>query len=164
MKKQPQIRFSHFLEKFPEVPLPIILAEETHHTFSKQNEPLPTLMVEQFILPLEEEQTDEFTEFVPCVRIPKTYDFHAIIYWKAGLMNYQYILVTFTKKGELIDKRAIAGTFFDGKALTTSVATLDEDWTIYIVSGQSVDRQFDATKSTAYELELLSEGNIINME
>ena len=51
--------FSHFLEKFPEVELPITLAEEAHHAFSQKNEPLPPLMIEQFILPLEEQGIDD---------------------------------------------------------------------------------------------------------
>ena len=163
--KPPRVSFSSFLEKFPEVDLPIILAEEAHHAFSQQNEPLPPLMIEQFILPLEEREMDDYTEFVPCLRIPDTHEFHAIIYWRAGLMNYQYTLACFTKKGELIDKRIIAGTFSDGKALTNSVATLDEDWTISIVSGQSMPGQknYDAAASTAYQLELLPEGQIVDV-
>jgi hypothetical protein len=162
--KAPKVSFSHFIQKFPEVELPIILAEEAHHAFSQQNEPLPGLMVEQFILPIEQEPIDEFTEFVPCVRIPETHDFIAIIYWRAGLMNYQYSLVTFTKKGELIDKKVIGGTYSNGETLTTSVATLDEDWTIYIASGQSQQGNFEPSASTAYQLELLPEGHIINLD
>jgi hypothetical protein len=163
-KNIPRVSFGQFIEKFPEIKLPVILAEDSHHSFSKHNEPLPGLMVEQFIQPLETEPTDEFTEFVPCLRLPETYDFHAIVYWRAGLMNYQYTLATFTKKGELIDKRVIAGTFSDGKVLITSVATLDEDWIIYIASGQSKEGLFDASNSTTSQLELLPEGNIIHLD
>lgn len=122
-------------------------------------------MIEQFILPLEDQEVDDYTEFVPCMRIPETHDFHAVIYWRAGLMNYQYTLACFTKKGELIDKRVIAGTFSDGDVLTTSVATIDEDWSIYIVTGQSSpgEKNYDASSSTAYQLELLPEGRIVNL-
>ncbi len=164
-QKPPRVSFSHFLEKFPEVELPVTLAEEAHHAFSKQNDPLPLLMIEQFILPLEDQEVDDYTEFVPCMRIPETHDFHAVIYWRAGLMNYQYTLACFTKKGELIDKRVIAGTFSDGDVLTTSVATIDEDWSIYIVTGQSSpgEKNYDASSSTAYQLELLPEGRIVNL-
>ena len=79
-------------------------------------------------------------------------------------MNYQYVLVTFTKKGILIDKRVIAGTFSDGEVLTQSVATIDEDWAIQVVSGQGKadETRYNASSSTAYQLELLPEGRIIN--
>ncbi|MCB0587729.1 MAG: hypothetical protein KDD06_20725 [Phaeodactylibacter sp.] len=163
-RKPPRVSFSHFLEKFPEVELPITLAEEAHHAFSQKNEPLPPLMIEQFILPLEEQGIDDYTEFVACMRIPETHEFHAVIYWRAGLLNYQYTLATFTKKGELIDKRVIGGTFSDGVVLTSSVVTIDEDWTIYVVSGQARpgEKDYDASSSTAYKLELLPEGQIVN--
>lgn len=162
-QRRPRVSFSHFLEKFPEVPLPITLAEEAHHAFSQKNDPLPSPMIEQFILPLEQQPADDYTEFVPCMRIPETHDFHAIIYWRAMLMSYQYKLVSFSKKGEVIDQRVIAGTFSQGHTLTTSVATIEDDWMIYIVSGQSHSNQkmgFDPSKSTANRLELLPEGRI----
>ncbi|MCB0592773.1 MAG: hypothetical protein H6557_11415 [Lewinellaceae bacterium] len=164
-KKPPMVSFSHFLEKFPVVELPITLAEEAHHAFSLKNDPLPALMIEQFILPLEVREVDDYTEFIPCMRIPDTQEFHAIIYWRAGLLNYQYTLACFTKKGELIDKRVIAGTFSDGQALTASVATIDEDWIISVVSGEAGAGQklYDPSSSTAYQLELLPEGRIVNV-
>lgn len=160
--KQQSVKFVHFLEKFPEIDMPITLGEETHHHFSRNNDPLPGLMISQYILPLEE-NLDELTEFVPCFSIKGTDNFHAIVYWRAGLMNYQYILAAFTKKGLLIDKRVIAGTFSDGKVLTQSVATIDEDWIISIASGQSENEstEYTAASSTAYQLELLPDGKIV---
>ena len=159
------ISFDHFLECFPEVKLPMTLGEDSHHDFSRSNEPLNKLMIQQYILPLDDGPVDEYTEFIACLRIPETYEFHAIIYWKAGLMTYQYSLVTFTKKGLLIDKRVIAGTFSDGNMLTKSMATIDEDWIIYVVSGQASSSKsaYDASSSTAYKLELLPDGKIINI-
>lgn len=165
-EKPPKVSFSQFLKKFPAVELPVTLAEEAHHAFSSRNEPLPALMIEQYILPIEDQGPDDYTEYVPCMKIPDTGAFHAVVYWRAGLLNYQYTLACFTKKGELIDKRAIAGTFSDGDTLTTSVATIDEDWAIFIVSGQarSGDKDYDPSSSTAYKLELLPEGQIVNID
>jgi hypothetical protein len=161
-QKEKNIKFAHFLEKFPEIDMPITLGEETHHHFSRDNDPLPALMISRYILPLEED-LDELTEFVPCFRIMGTDLFHAVVYWRAGLMNYQYILTTFTEKGLLIDKHVIAGTFSDGKVLTQSVATIDEDWIISIASGQSEleSTEYTAASSTAYQLELLPDGKIV---
>jgi len=163
-RRQPKISFQHFLEKFPEVQLPITLGEDSHHAFSKRNDPLSPLMIEQFIEPIEEKEHDEFTEFIPCLRIPKTDDFHAIIYWRAMLLSYEYTLATFSKKGELIEDRVIAGTFSNGDLLVSSVANIEDDWMIYIVSGKSkADKQdsFDPKNTTATTLELLPEGNIV---
>ena len=159
------VSFEDFLKKFPELELPITLGEDSHHEFSKTNDPLSDLLIEQFILPVEDGPIDEFTEFLACLKIPNTYEFQAVIYWKASLMSYQYSLITFTKKGLLIDKRVIAGTFSDGELLTRSMATIDEDWVIYVVSGQtsSSESAYDSSTSTAYKLELLPDGKIINI-
>jgi len=159
MQKEPKISFEHFLEKFPEIELPITLSDDSAIEFSKNNDPLPSQMIQQFI----DGEEDEFTEYIACVRIPNTYDIHAIIYWKAALMNYQYVLATYDKKGKLIDKSVVAGTYSDGKSLTKSVATIDEDWIIYIVSGQAAADAptYDPTTSNVFNLELLATGEII---
>ncbi|MBK7406899.1 MAG: hypothetical protein IPL49_12930 [Saprospirales bacterium] len=165
-KREIRIPFSQFLEHFPEVPLPTILSEETAHSFSKENEVLHSLIIDQYFMPLEGDM-DEFTEIVPCFRFPETKDFHAIVYWKAGLLQYYFILVTLSLKGELIDRRVLAGTFVDGETVTQSVATIDEDWIITIVTGQAkTDRGalYDATASKTTSVEVMPDGSIIDSE
>lgn len=159
-----KISFQHFLEKFPEVEFPITLGEDTHHFFSSKNDPLPGLMIEQFILPVEEEEVDEFTEFVACFRLPAQKEYQAIVYWRAGLLNYQYQLVTFGKDEKMIDKRVIGGSFYDGDQLTQSVATLEEDGQIIVASGQNDPHEEnpDASKTTAYRLQIGTKGKIVN--
>ena len=165
MKKQQKVDFNHFLEKFPELELPVTLSEESQLEFSRQNEPLPPLMVAQFILPLEEEQPDELTEYIACFRLPETHVFHALVYWRGALLDYQYILVTFTKEGRPIDKRPIAGTFSDGRSLTRTITTIDEDWEILMVSGHlATEKQvYKASSTTTKRLELLPDGRIVNI-
>lgn len=165
MDKKTKQKFAFFLSKFPELPPPLVLGEDAHREFSKTNSPLHQELILQFIQPYETVPSDEFTEWVPCFKVPDTYQFHAIVYWRARLMDYQYILMTYTKNGDLIDQRAIAGTFSDGKTLTQSVATLDEDWIISIASGQADADQseYNASSSRAYQLELLPEGRIVNV-
>ncbi len=164
MKENVKVSFSRFVEYFPEIALPVTLSDEAHHDFSQANDPLPLQMIQQFIEPLEPpEEEEEFTEYVPCFRLPDTHEFVALVYWRAQLMDYRYKLVTFTKQGQPIDARIIAGTFSDGKTLTKSVATIEEDWEILLVSGQSeVGREdkYDASTSTTTKLELLPDGTI----
>ncbi|RMG86030.1 MAG: hypothetical protein D6714_04885 [Bacteroidetes bacterium] len=163
MDKSLQVKFQYFLEQFPIIELPVILGDETHHLFSKNNEPLKPLLIEQYIAPIEGEMPDDLTEFVPCFKIPDTLDFHAIVYWKAGLMNYHYVMATFDKAGNLIDRRILGGTYSDGKTITKSVATIDADWMIYVVTGQieGSDTVYDAASSKAFDLELLPDGRIV---
>ena len=125
MTKQLKTTFKDFLSKFPEIALPVTLTEESHHHFSRTNDPLPAVMIEQFLLHIETEQVDEFTEYIPCFRIPETDGFHAIVYWKAGLMTYEYTMLTFNKDGISIDKRVIASRLeFDSIGVVRSKQSL----------------------------------------
>ncbi len=158
------IPFATFLDYFPETELPITLTDETAFIFSRENKPFSADILQQYLLPLEQEEVDEFTEFAPCFKLPNTFDFHALVYWKAGLLNHQFIMVTINKKAEIMDKQVIAGTFSDQDQLIQSVATIDSDFEILIVSGQQpaqAPHHFDASKSTTQKLELLPEGKII---
>jgi len=163
MKKTPTITFTDFLHAFPELELPVVLTEDAQTVFSKENIPLSKMMIEQFILPLDTE-VDEYTEFVPCFSIAKTHDFHAVVYWKGGLMNYEFHLVTFDKKGTLIEKRAIAGTQVKGDSLLRTIATIEEDWTIATVVGVASTKDalsYDPATTLDSTLELLPDGKII---
>lgn len=162
MNPLPKVSFKHFLGKFPEVELPVIMSDETPLLFSKENEPFPAQMIAQYLTLIDGSEPDEFTEFVPCFKVPNTAEFHAMVYWKASLMNYQYVLFTFSKKGIFIDKRVIAGTYLDGEIVTKSVATIDEDWIIHIVTGQMGEKNqlYDASTSRNFELELMPDGRI----
>ena len=163
MKKEQKFSLSQLLEFFPEIELPITLAEDDHHTFSQNNKALPKLMIEQYFVPLEKTAPDDFTEYIPCFRIPETGNFTAIVYWKASLMTYEYILLTFDKKGKIIDKKTIAGTKAEGQALARSVATITEDWEIYMVGGvvSANDDSYDPANSQSVCLELLPTGEIV---
>ena len=161
LAKDLKVNFPDLLECFPEVELPVTLGDKTHLDFSKHNEPLPHAITTAFLAPIEQAELDDYTEYIACFRVPKTYDFHAIVYWKAELLNYTYTLATFSKGGQLIDKRVIAGTFSDGNNITQSIATIDEDWMIYVLSGQSeTGENYDPASSKAMELELLPDGFI----
>lgn len=153
--------FDIFLSLFPEVKLPITLSEDSIHDLSKENDAIPERLIREFILPYEDD-VDELTEFVACFRIAGVKDFHALVYWKAGLMNYNYILATYTKSGDLIDKAVIAGTYSDGRLITRSFARIDDDWSITIVSGQTVgsSENYDASSSRTIDLDLLPDGKI----
>ncbi len=166
MTKTKSVPFNLFVAKFPVIELPLTLTSESSRHFSQQNDPFPGPMINEFLLPFDEEEYDEeVTEYVPCLQIPGTAGFKALVYWKATLLNYGYYLVTFTDKGEFINKRGIAGTKLNGDALAQSVATIDEDWVIHIVGGVSsaTEVEYDPSNSQSFQLELLPTGEIVNV-
>lgn len=162
----PRITLRQVLDKFPEVELPVTLGEETHHVFSRRNDPIPALMVEQYLQEWDGMEPDEHTEYVACFRIPISDHVVGVVYWRAGLLEYRYELVTLDRKsGQVIAKQTLGGTLFDGMDVTQSVATISEEKTIYIASGQrqaGVDG-YSAAGSTAQRLQLTEAGKVVEM-
>lgn len=161
--KVAKFTFAQFLKKFPEVELPITFTDETLQAFSRTNDPLPAAMIHQFMGEEKNVEESEFVEYVACCRLPKTYDIHAVVFWKADLMNYEFTLATFDKKGRSIQKKVIAGTKLEQDLLVRSVATIDADWTIYVVGGiaDKNGNNFDPSSSKSLRLELLADGEIV---
>ncbi len=163
----PRIRFSHFVEQFPELELPITLGEDTVRRISKETPPLPARMIEQFIVPLEPAQiNDEFTEFVACLRLPEADQYVGLVYWRADLAQYHYTLVTLNPKTEEeIDRLVLAGTSYDGTELTQTTAAITDALMIYQVSGQGGGGEFDyqASGSTARRFQIADSGKIIEL-
>ncbi len=158
------LNYRHFLNKFPPAILPVTLTEEDARLYSSENDPLPHKLISEYILP-GDPTSDDLTEYVPCFQLEGLKNFDAVIYWKAGLMNYQYVLMTFEKGGKFIDKKVLAGVFSDGKIISRSVARLDNDRSIQIMSGitDNAEHRFNASESTTIELELLPDGKIIEL-
>ena len=163
MSKRKNLGLKQFLSLFPEIELPISLTGDTISIFSKQNKPISEEAIRQFILPMESEEIDELTEYVPCFRIPDTKNFHVIVYWKGGLMKYEYVLISLKTDGQLISRNVIAGILSDGDTVTQSVAHIDEDWIISIIVGQSGPdgKEFEASDSLPISMEILNSGEVI---
>jgi len=157
------IRLEDLLGFFPDVELPIDITEDLVMTAETVNKVLPTSIVEKYIVDWEkEEEFDEFTEFVPILKIKETEEFHAIIYWKGGLMRYEYILITLDKLGNLISRKPIASTISDGVTVKKSVSRIDEDLIIHIMAGENLaDGKYDPSNSQAFNMEIMHTGDII---
>lgn len=161
MKK---LTFPDFVAKFPPVSMPATLGEDTHHVFSTENDPLSDELIAQFIHPTEEVvPDDEFTEYVPCFAINDTNEFIALVWWKAELLNYEYVLATFNPKGQLIDQEVIAYTRVEEDKVHRAVASITSDLEIVIALGASSDSgdSYDPTTSKTLEMEILASGEIV---
>lgn len=155
--------FADFLKKFPQVELPVSLTNESHFVFSRENDVLPTVLVEEFIIPYDEE-VDEFTEYIPCLQLPDQNDFYGIVYWKASLLVYEYILITYDKTGKFITKQVIAGLKTNLDSVLQRLAVIDEELIITIAEGAQLDADrsdYDPGSTKAYHMEILSSGDII---
>lgn len=164
MESPGRFSFAEFAVKFPLVTPSITLGEDTHHSFSVENGPFSAGMVEQFIVPTNGTQIDdEYTEYLPCLSLDGVEDCIALIWWRAGLLEYEYVLATFNPKGELIDRRVIAFTrVLDGQ-VQRAVAVIDEDLGILVAEGaaSASNDQFDPTASRTQALEIMPGGRIV---
>lgn len=163
--------FKSFLSYFPEIELPITLSEEYTGIFTRYNKPIPPELIEIFILEKQlffadeddKDNLDEIEEYVPCFSLPDSNNYVAIVYWKAGLLKYEYIIHTYDKTGKTISKHTIASTTTDGKNIRQIVATIDADQVIFIMGGDTDNVSFyDSEKSKAFSLEITPTGQIIH--
>ena len=144
--------------------MPQTVSEENLTYYSSENFVLPPDLIRQFLLQSEEEIDEEYTEFIPCFRLKDTRDWFAIIYWKAELLNYSFILAIYDKNGILKNRRILAGTVSDGTSVVKSIATIDEDWIVQAIIGKQSHGQelYDTSSSTVASFELMPDGTIIS--
>ena len=160
-----KLSFSQFLKHFPVIELPITLTSDTHHLFSRENIPLSEKMIKTFIQEIDYAPATEFTEYIACFQLPENEHYYGIVFWRADLMEYEYILATFDKKGVVIAKKIIAGTKSNGKSLLKRIATIDEDLIILVAEGEGLleDKLYQAESSKTYHLEILPTGDVMEM-
>lgn len=155
-----KITFKNFLECFPNIELPVTLDENTHHTFSQENRPLAPALIQHYIIPHLNTEVDEFTEFIPCFQIPSQPKFEAVVFWRAGLLDYNYIMNTYEKDGSFIKSYHIGGTKSDGQNIARLLCTIQPNLQIHMAAGQGDINQpdYSPTDTKVFKIELLDNG------
>ncbi len=140
--------FKTFLTKFPIIKdLPLVLNEDARRRFSLSNKPVSNETVEQFCLDDGETYADEYTEYVACFRLPDTADFYGFVLWRGSLLEYSYLLVTFDKRGGMIEKNVIGGTKVVDGRFHTIEATVKSNTEIVVVELESTDGSHAPTQT-----------------
>jgi hypothetical protein len=158
-----KVNFTNYLGRFPEIELPVTLRDDSNHDF-EANPPLQDEMIDQYIMRYEAVEMDDFTEYMACFQLPKSEKFQALVYWKAALMNYDFVIATYGKDGNMIDKKAIAGIKVIGQDISRSIATINDDLSINIAEGMEVnggDFNADTTKARRFQI---AENGLIEQE
>ncbi len=155
--------YQDFLDCFPVVELPVTITSDSRGEFAKANKPFPQHVIENFLVPMEQDDIDEFTEFEPCFRFAESEEFDAVVYWRGKIYSYEYILVTFDRKHQVISRKSIAGSRYENERLFQSAANISEDYIISIVAGQQQEdaQNYNADMSKSMTFEILSTGDII---
>lgn len=162
--KTKPVATSELLQFFPEVELPVVFTDETLNVFSKENSPIPNTII-QTIISEWEGTLDDYTEIVPCVLVDSNEDYHAVVYWKGGLLKYEFILVTLDAKAEsptLISRKVIGSTITEKGLIKKSVASIDPDLIIHIIAGAgTAEGTYSADQSQAFTMEIQTTGDIL---
>lgn len=155
-----------FLAFFEEVELPLTLTEELTHTFDRHAKPLPAHLIGAFIVVVDEGNIDEFTEYIPCFKLPIEDDYFAVVYLKAALLSYEYHLVTYDEKGGIVDHVNLGGIVSNGDLIKRSVTSISADLIISKLEGVADKREkmYDSSKSKAIYYELLPNGVLVRSE
>lgn len=134
MNRLPTAQFAEFIDFFPPLELPLSLLPDLSQIPSDPL-PLPGVLQDAYILPFESDEMDEFTEYIPYGRIVGTKDYYAMIYWKAGVMRYEFILGTYSKEGDPLSHAIVGGLRYEEEGVLHSVAVIHEDLSITIAEG-----------------------------
>ena len=161
MRKEPTADFAEFIEFFPELELPLSLLPDVGQ-IPVDPLPLPGVLQDAYILPFEADEIDEYTEFVPFGRISGLKDFHAMVYWKAGLLRYEYILATYSKDGDPLSHAIVGGIRYVDEGELHSVAVIHEDLNIVIAEGLAdlALLGLDPAQTQTYQMAILPTGMI----
>ncbi len=147
--------FEQFLELLPTVELPLTISDELQQEVSKLNTTVSDIMLQEFIKKYEPVDDDDLTEYIPCFRVNISDEFVSIVYWRASLLQYLYVLANYSLKGDMIDKKVIAGTTVINNLVEKSACMINEDWEIFRANGSAnngFDYNADATKFVQYEI------------
>ena len=122
--------------------------------------PLPGAMLDAFILPFEKDEIDPYTEYIPFGRVVGTKGYHALIYWKAGVMQYEFILATYTLEGEPLSHAIVGGIRYEDEGILHSVGVIHEDKSITIAEGMTTgDEDQKLSQDTqVYQMKILPTG------
>ena len=156
-----KLKFDDFLKYFEEITPPILITEETIKNIKDVTKPLPIEMASEFITRWEGD-IDEFTEIIPCFALPPQEEYKALVYWKASLLRYEYIIVTLDKTNTLIARKTMCGTIVEGDIIKKSVAQIDQDLIIHIQAGASFEtNEYEPGQSQAFSIEIMPSGDML---
>lgn len=168
--------FKSFLTLFPEIELPLTISSEYLDIFSKYNKPIPEIDIYKYIINdksienkwVEENNSTDIDvdlfeeEYIACLKLPDTKKFHALVYLKIGILNYEYILQTYDLTGNKLSKQLIASMTAKDNIIKELVAFIDEDLIVLIMEGdKNINEKYNPEKSRPLSFEINDQGYVL---
>ena len=164
LKSNPQ--FIDLVSYFPPVDLPFTVQYNDLHRFTRTNDPLPDALLQTFIFPHLDFDIDEFTEFLPCLRIHADGPFVLLVLWTGRLMHYAFTLWVFEPSGRCISQAEIAGFYSDQNDVYQRMAHVNEESEIFVVETNlsNDESKIELGQTKKWMLSIQENGAIHRME
>jgi hypothetical protein len=121
---------------FPLVKLPLMLTPESYkHILEKSKPEMPIDQAVPFLTDNEQTEIDEFTEFAAVCRFDLSKNYFALLYLRGDLSGQVYHLLTLTNTLTIVNRMELAGTFYNEKGLSYTVAAIQPDKSVVKKSG-----------------------------
>lgn len=160
--QQVQFTLADLCVYFPEVDLPITITEESYRHFPEDRSLGVHDLLVSFLQQALHEEHDEYTEIIPgfSFRVPSHSGYVALVWWKANLLTYSYILATFNMQAQLVASLPLAIVQVQGDAILRQAAHINEVGQIYTVEGLAKGETFQAESNIPEQYLLLEDGSI----
>ncbi|HEX5625322.1 MAG TPA: hypothetical protein VFX48_04835 [Saprospiraceae bacterium] len=152
--------FIQFLSYFPKTTLPLTLQHSDYHDYSTANDPLPDVLLQQYVFPHLDFEIDEFVEFLPILQFDASNGMHQLVLWTARLLHYSFYLLNFNPQGTFIHASEIAGFYSDRDLIRQKMAHIDAEGNVFILEGSLAGNQkeIDPHTTKKWHLEYLPDG------
>lgn len=153
---------TNFVQLFPLLEPPITLTDESIFSFSKSNKLINVETANQFMTDFEPDYDEALDrEYIPCLRLAISEEFHSLVYWRAAAMNYEYYLINVDKRGKLLSRRLIGGLVAKEDSFVRLAVAVDSNFIFYIAA-QHADDTDQTPDSQTFSLEVLPDGSIVS--
>lgn len=163
------MNLTDFVQLFPLIEPPITMTDESIFALSKNNKLINLDVADQFMSTFEPDyEAGLEREYIPCVRLALSDEFHSLIYWRAAALNYEYYLINVDKRGKLLSRRLIGGLIAKDDTFVRLAVSVDANY-IFYVAAQLIDGPSDVGDSIhaetldaqTFSLEVLPDGSIV---
>lgn len=163
--QEPRVKFKDFQDSFEDQEFPFVIHSDLHHELNERGDFFSKPVIEKYLIEEAQLPYDEYSEFMPVFKVDQTDDYFAVVVWSEGLLTYEYWLITYDRKGQVIDKTAIAGQKVGETGILTRVATIETPTSILIVEAETDLEMRTITHENPEEinLEINPSGFIINL-
>ena len=156
-----KVLFKSYLTLFAEAEFPLTLTYEIERPESFSDDPLPGSLAELFIAE-DDEDGDEYVEYVPVVQFRINKNYLACIVWKATLGSYEFLLIVYDNEGNIQETDSVAGSYYGAKPMLFKIAEFTSPVRANVVEAnfETLEKATQPTSARKYIINISDAGEI----